>query len=391
MVANTNNNARILIVDDEPNNLKVLHTLLTENGYHVHALRDSRSTMAAAEDLLPDLILLDINMPYMNGYDVCDALKRHSDTADIPIIFISARSEQHDIVKGFEAGGQDYITKPIQYHEVLARVKTHVDLYEQQRLLEEKLALIEEIRRNEEARFAKISDMRNQFIQAATHDLKNPLYTIMGYADLLKDLSDSLSPEQLSQFSEHITISSDKMNTLISDMLDLLTVESQFVSLDLRMVNLNDFIPRQLENHYLSAQEKSIGLHFDNNTPELHIALDVKLFSRVMDNLISNAIKYSPENTQVCVAIHKLEDGVILEIEDQGYGMSQETIDNLFVPFFRAADMQKRQIEGTGIGMAVVKEVIDRHEGQIHVQSEIGKGSIFRVLLPQKNISELVH
>lgn len=390
MVANANYRANVLIVDDEPNNLKVLHTLLSENGYHVHALRDSRSTVKLACDVMPELILLDINMPFMDGYEVCEALKAIPDVANIPVIFISARSQQNDIVKGFELGGLDYITKPIQYYEVLARVKTHIELYQHKQAVEEKLHIIQSMRQQEEEHFAKISDMRNQFIQAATHDLKNPLYTIMGYADLLNDMRDTLTSDQLVQFSEHITLSSHKMNILISDMLDLLRVESKFVNLDLRMVNFNEFVLQQLAGHQLKAEQEAIELHFRSDVDQISVAIDPNLFSRVLDNLVSNAIKYSPSNTHVYITIMNTDTAVLLDIEDHGYGMSQDTIDNLFVPFFRAADIQKKEIEGTGLGMAVVKEIIDRHDGEISVQSVLGEGSLFRIMLPHKHVSELM-
>ncbi|MGB7341418.1 MAG: hybrid sensor histidine kinase/response regulator, partial [Phototrophicaceae bacterium] len=312
------------------------------------------------------------------------------DVANIPVIFISARSQQNDIVKGFELGGLDYITKPIQYYEVLARVKTHIELYQHKQAVEEKLHIIQSMRQQEEEHFAKISDMRNQFIQAATHDLKNPLYTIMGYADLLNDMRDSLTSDQLVQFSEHITLSSHKMNILISDMLDLLRVESKFVNLDLRMVNFNEFVLQQLAGHQLKAEQEAIELHFRSDVDQISVAIDPNLFSRVLDNLVSNAIKYSPSNTHVYITIMNTDTAVLLDIEDHGYGMSQDTIDNLFVPFFRAADIQKKEIEGTGLGMAVVKEIIDRHDGEISVQSVLGEGSLFRIMLPHKHVSELM-
>ena len=380
----------ILIVDDEPNNLKVLHKLLIDNGYEVHATRDGKSAIDATLQTLPDLILLDINMPQMGGYEVCKRLKAMPETADIPIVFISAHDDKAHIQTGFEVGGVDYITKPIQFHEVLARVNVHVNQRLGQQELQEKLMLIQEMQAKERQRFEKVSTMRSQFIQAATHDLKNPLFTIMGYADLIHDMSAASTPEQISEFSQHISNSSEKMSRLIANMLDLLHAESKHISIDLRMVNFQEFILEQLDLHQLNAQEKSIDIQFNTDTPTLQVALDIDLFSRVVDNLVSNAIKYSPDNRRIFVSINSTSDAVILDVADEGYGMSQETLDNLFEPFYRAVDMQKREIEGTGLGLSVMRELVHRHEGDIQVESELGQGSVFRVFLPRKNIADLM-
>lgn len=383
MVLTENYNANILIVDDEPNNLKILHKLLVDNGYEVHATRESTSVIDAVLNTNPNLILMDINMPDMNGFEVCEILKSMPETADIPIIFISAHDDSKHIMTGFEVGGVDYITKPIQFYEVLARVNVHIKLCLREQQLKDMQA-------QERIRFEKVTDMRSQFIQAATHDLKNPLFNIMGYADLLQDLNSESTPEQIAEFSKQISNSSDRMKRLISNMLDLLHAESRHISLDLRMINFREFILEHLASQQLSAEEKSIELQFDTDEPELQVALDMNLFSRVLDNLVSNAIKYSPENTSIFISLSRLPQAIALDIADQGYGMSQATIDNLFTPFFRAADMQKRGIEGTGLGLAVIKEIMNRHDGDIQVESELGKGSMFRVLLPDKHISELL-
>lgn len=380
----------ILIVDDEPNNLKVLHNLLTENNYVVQATRDSKSAIDATLHTLPDLILLDINMPNMSGYEVCKILKSMPETSDIPIIFISAHDDKEHIETGFDVGGVDYITKPFQFFEVLARVNVHINLCLSKKDLEEKIDLIEKIQTKERKRFEKISDMRNQFIQAATHDLKNPLFTIMGYANLIQDMNKSISQEQILEFSEHISQSSEKMSHLISSLLELLHAESKHISIDLRMVNFEKFILDQLALHQLNAEEKALDIQFQTEDPDLRVALDIDLFERVVDNILSNAIKYTPDNRCIFVSIKRLPEAIALDVTDQGYGMSQETLDNIFEPFYRAVDMQKRQIEGTGLGLSVIRELVHHHEGEIQVESELDKGSTFRVLLPYKTGVDLL-
>lgn len=381
---------RILVVDDEPNNLKLLHTLLTADGYTVHALKESRNTIELAKSLEPDLILLDINMPYLDGFEVAKLLKHDSETTEIPIIFVSAKDGEQDIRKGFEVGGIDYINKPIRDYEVIARVETHLRLREQQTKLEETINEISELRSKEQERFSKISALRNQFIQSATHDLKNPLYNIIGYVNLMKDMGAELTPGQLLQFSEHIEISSNKMTQLIGDILDLLRVESSYLPIDLRQVNFEDYLNEQVSSFEMRAAQKAITITMESPDYPVYVALDVHLFSRVIENLISNAIKYSPENSDILVRFYDSDEGVILYIEDNGYGMSQHTLENLFVPFYRDATLQQSDIEGTGLGMAIVKEIINRHDGVIDVQSEVGSGTSLQVMIPHVSAAELV-
>ena len=374
-------NASILIVDDEPNNLKVLHQLLSENGYDVRAARDGKTALEAAGATHPDLILLDIKMPNMTGYEVCEILKRTEELADIPVIFISALNNVTDIVKAFEVGGVDYVTKPFQFEEVLARVANHLTIVYQQRQLRSQSEQIEAMRQRDHKRFNQITEMREQFMQAATHDLKNPLAIVMGCADLMGRIDEVRAHPHLRECVDSIQHASKEMMNLVTGMLDLVKMQSA-VTLNIQPVNLADFVGDLVASARIRAHERQIELKFNSSDELIPVSIDKQLMQRAIDNLISNAIKYSPDNTFVEVVTLLEDDKAVIHVVDQGFGIHQEHIPHLFDPFFRAKKYDgEREIEGTGLGLSIVKELVDQHGGQINVASEIGEGTTFSIYL----------
>jgi two-component system, sensor histidine kinase and response regulator len=377
----------VLIVDDEPNNLKVLHGLLSQHNYDVRAARDGESALEAARTLLPDIILLDIKMPEMDGYEVCRRLKANEVTRDIPVIFISALNSVNDIVQAFQVGGVDYISKPFQFPEVLARVENHLTLLRQKQQIMEQNNQIEAMRKRDQARFKQISQMREQFVQAATHDLKNPLTIIMGYTDIMARFDEVRGNRRLRECVENIVESSKEMTELVMSMLDLLRMQSS-LDLNLQPVNFSQFLEEQGRKHLTAAQSRMIQISFSLDVEDAYVYVDKAMMTRVFDNLLSNAIKYSPDGTKISVRLKDEGNSLVLELEDEGFGIATADLGKLFTPFFRAKKQDgERIIEGTGLGLAIVKEILDQHRGHIEVDSHLGKGSTFRVVLP-KHVAE---
>lgn len=370
----------ILIVDDEPNNLKVLYDLLSQHSYEVRAARDGQMALDTVQAATPDLILLDIKMPGMTGYDVCQRLKANPETRDVPVIFISALNQVEDIVKAFDVGGVDYITKPFQHAEVMARVRTHLTIIQQQRQLTFQQEQIAAMRRRDRDRFDHLTAMREQFVRSAAHDLKNPLALVTGYASMLRRFDEVRTSPKILECVEQIEYSGEQMLSLITSMLDYVRMQSG-LNLDLEQVSLPDFLANIIDGHRANAQEKGINLVFKAPDEDLHVKIDRQLMKRVFDNLLSNAIKYSPADTTTEVELVVDRNRAATHIRDQGYGIQQDEIPHLFEPFYRAA--QKGQdIEGSGLGLSVVREILQQHIGSIEVKSTPGKGSTFSVYLP---------
>lgn len=366
----------ILVVDDTPVNLRLLSELLTKQGYRVRAARDGQTAIRSVQTHHPDLILLDIKMPEMDGYEVCTHLKQGEITADIPIIFISALSEADDIVRAFEVGGVDYITKPFKFREVLARVENHLTLQRQRQQ-------IEQAQQRERQYFEKISTMKDHFVQAATHDLKSPLAMIMGYASLLDTQESIIGDQEAMTYIAEIKRGSDKMLGLVREMLDLLQIESG-IHLQAEPTELNALV-RQATTPF-SQQAAGHNLTLEMTLPEADrtVFVDAEKLTRVFDNLISNAIKYTPAGGDVVVEVEHLEDAVGIHIRDNGIGISAEALPMLFEAFYRVRDKSTSEInvEGTGLGLSIARSIVEQHNGSIEVNSQPGAGSTFSVYLP---------
>jgi len=372
----------ILIVDDEPNNLKVLHNLLTQNDYVVRAARNGNSAIETAVLNPPDLILLDIKMPDMDGYEVCQHLKEDERTRDIPVIFISALNQVSDIVKAFELGGVDYITKPFQFEEVIARVQTHLTIIRQQSKLRWQSEQLEQMHQRDKERFEKITKMRDTFVRGAAHDLKNPLTLVAGYAEMMLRMDVIRQDPNLKQMVEEIEQSGAEMLDLISNMLDVLRFQSS-VEVERESIDLNVIVENVVAAFQPLAASKNIQLQFETDYSSVLAQGDAKSIKRVVENLISNGIKYSPEESCVLVKTDVKLDKAKVIVKDEGYGIPAYDLPQLFDPFFRA-DTTREKAEGTGLGLSVTKEIVNQHGGQIEVDSKEGEGSVFTVTLPGK-------
>lgn len=371
--------SNILIVDDEPNNLKVLFNLLSECDYIVRAARDGTSALESARINPPDLILLDIKMPKMDGYAVCRELKSDSRTAHIPIIFVSAMNHVEDIVAAFNSGGVDYVTKPFQFEEVIARVKTHLTLVHQQNKLRWQSEQLEMMAQRDRERFEKITQMREQFVRGAAHDLKNPLTLVGGYAEMMLRMEPVRKDPLLKEMVQEIEASGSEMLDLIRNMLDVLRFQNTVV-LDKAKIDLNPIVEDVVTTYQSIAHAKEIDLDYSSQYSEIYVDADAKLIQRVVENLISNAIKYSPNDTRIHVSTTCQDGKGVLLVSDQGYGIPEYEMPLLFDPFYRSESTSDKA-DGTGLGLSIAKEIIDQHGGNIEVASQQGEGSEFRVSL----------
>lgn len=368
--------SNILVVDDTPVNLRVLTEMLKRYGFTVYSASGGAPALDIVNSTPLDLILLDIKMPEMDGYTVCEKIKADSRFEDIPVIFISALTDIDDLVKAFDAGGVDYITKPFKFREVLVRVETHLTLRRQRHK-------IEELREKDRQYFESLTALREQFIRAATHDLKNPLASVVGYTSLLEAHAPVADDETVQNAIKGIRYGSHKMRQLVTDMLDLLQMESG-IQLFLSTISINRFLQENLQDFQVVAQEKQIDLSLDLLPEDIQLEVDEKWMGRVISNLVSNAIKYTPNQARVEVAVRKRGETLEIQIRDTGLGIPQKDLENIFTAFFRVREKQHMQVEGTGLGLSIVKAIMEQHGGRIQVDSILGKGSVFTVVLPLK-------
>jgi signal transduction histidine kinase len=382
----------ILIVDDTPANLQLLAQMLSEQGYKVRMAQDGTMALMSIQSSPPDLILLDIMMPELNGYEVCSKLKASSFTKDIPIIFISALNEVFDKVKAFEVGGVDYITKPFQAQEVLARVEHQLHIRRlTQQLLEQNALLQQEVHRREiaEAEVRKslskeqeLNQLKSYFVSMVSHEFRNPLTTILGFAELIRDFDQQLTSEKRQAYLRQIQESARRMTALLNDVLSIGQAEAGKLEFNPEPLDVEEFCRDLVEEIKLGNSVQHI-ITFSRPSQLTKACMDKNLLRQILTNLLSNAIKYSPEGSAVTFDLICQDEKAIFDIKDEGIGISPEDQQRLFESFQRGSNVGK--ISGTGLGLTIVKKAVDLHGGQIAVKSEVGVGTTFSVAIPLNN------
>jgi signal transduction histidine kinase len=422
-------NASIMVVDDQPANLKLLEDMLKVRGYKVRSFPRGRLALAAAVQNPPDLFLLDINMPEMNGYEVCACLKSNPELSSAPVIFLSALSATEDKVKAFQAGGADYITKPFQLEEVQARVLTHINLYQLQRRLRLQNDLLEEAvshrtkelndaigqlesthgqtlraldaeteaakklqemnarlvaanqRANEMAAAADTANAaKSEFLANMSHEIRTPLNGIIGMTNLALDTK--LTAEQ-AEYLQTVKLSADALLDVISGILDFSKIEAGKIELEDVVFSLTDCIEGALKTIRFPASEKGLEL-VCNIGAEVPLAVrgDPGRLRQVLLNLLGNAIKFTDEGEvglKVVVAdvVEEKASELHVIVSDSGVGIAPHKVDMIFESFNQADASTTRHYGGTGLGLTISRHLVRMMGGRLWVESELGVGSRF--------------
>jgi signal transduction histidine kinase len=384
--------ANILIVDDMGANLKLLEDILKPEGYNVRPVPGGEMALHAAEIEKPDLILLDIMMPGMDGFEVCRRLKENPGLADVPVIFISALGDTDVIVKALTVGGADYINKPFQAEEVKARVHTHLKLYRQGKELwdlnatlelkvKERTRELREVNKNlERANVAK-----SEFLSRVSHELRTPMNAILGFAQLM-DMGE-LNPRHKKGVS-HILNSGKHLLELIDEVLDISGIDSGKLTMLLEPIKVTDLVSETVETFQPLANTRQLKIELINlNENHPFVVSDRKRLKQVLTNLLSNAVKYNRQGGTITVkteTTQRDDEGkaaVRISITDTGLGIPSDDILKLFSPFERIG-AEKTTTEGTGLGLAMVKRIMDATKGFVGVESIVGEGSTFWIEMP---------
>ncbi len=360
----------VLIVDDTPANLRLLSTILKDRGYRVRVAPSGTLALTAAQNSPPALILLDITMPDMDGFEVCRRLKLDARLAPIPVIFLSALSSTEDKVTAFQVGGVDYITKPFQQDEVCARVETHLRLRTLQVDLEEKIV---QLRRAEE--------LRESLVHMIVHDLRSPLTGLLTSLQLMEM---GLGPERTQELEDidRALESGRAMSRLINTLLDVAKIESGELQLDAQDVSLVEVAQEAVRS--LGALTREHRLDIEEPAGPTRACLDRVLIRRVIENLVGNAVRFTPAGGQVTIRLRPAGDGCRIEVADSGIGVPPEFRERIFEKFGQVEGKEHRSRSATGLGLAFCKLAVDAHGGTIGVESEKGQGSTFWVELPAR-------
>jgi len=368
---------KILIVDDTLANIEVLSQTLEPEGYAISVATHGMMALEITPHLKPDLILMDIMMPGISGYETCKRLKINESTRDIPVIFISAKGELEDVVEGFRLGGVDYITKPFRGNEVLSRVKTHVHLSWRKKQQEIRIQELEFKNRKLE----ELDEIKNRFLGIAMHDLRNTLSSISGFSDLFLREESSYSEDKKKEMIKVVNQASKDLLGLVHDLLDISVFESGQLGLNLSLGNLNPLFRKQIQMNQVPSSHKNIDIITSlEDVPDS--TFDPNRIGQVMDNLISNAIKFSQPGTSIQVGLSNGDQSLGFYVKDEGPGIPREDQCRLFTEFPKIGVYPTGGEKSTGLGLSIAKKIVDAHFGNIHVESEVGKGSVFHVQLP---------
>jgi len=362
----------VLAVDDTPGNLRVLVEALSAAGLEVLVATDGVSAIETARYSRPDLILLDVLMPGIDGYETCARLKQEETTAQTPIIFMTALCETEEKVRAFEVGAVDYITKPFEQAELLARVNTHLTISRLRQDLEKRNRELEDLNR-----------LKNEFMGMAAHDVRNPLASVLACAELIETVADSMPPAKIKALIGQISTSSRRINAIITNLLDVNAIDSGQRRLQLAACEFQPIVERVVEQNRHKARAKEIEIAFENGTGPLTGVIDETAAEQVLDNLISNAVKYSPSGTCVTVRVLAGEDCVAVAVQDQGPGISPEDQARMYGKFCRLTPKPTAGEPTTGLGLWIVKELTESMKGRIICESAVGSGTTFTVLWPK--------
>ncbi len=366
----------ILIVDDNPNNLRLLITLLSEQGYETRPANNGARALNTVQKQKPDLILLDINMPEMDGYEVCRQLKAMPETADIPVLFISANDELHDKVKGFDVGGVDYISKPFEPQELFARVRTHLQLKQAQDQLK---ALNLQLQASNRF-FQHLGQVKDEFLGMVSHDLKNPLSSILLFSRYME--SRTLSEDKAREMGRLITKAGKRMFRLIEDLLDLNKLEQGELTPELQRFDLLPLVQDVCAEYQEKAQAKAQHLNSAWEMESAWILADPLRVRQVLENLLSNALKFSPPQSEIEIRLHQEGQRVCLRVRDQGPGLSESDQALLFEKFMRLSAKPTGGEHSSGLGLSISKKLVEAMSGTIGCQSQLGQGACFFVTFP---------
>ncbi len=362
----------ILIVDDTLANLRLLTDMLRQQGYVVRGAPNGEIALNAARANRPDIVLLDVNMPGMNGYEVCRQLKADPNTCDMPVIFLSALDEALDKVKAFEVGGVDYVSKPFQIEEVLVRIENHLKLEHLQKELRQA---------RDEAEAA--SHAKSTFLANMSHEIRTPMNAILGYAQILLD-EEGLSEKQHQAVST-IASSGEHLLMLINDVLDLSKIEAGREELHTEDFDLVPFLRELATVFAMRCQQKGLQWKLECDLGETPLHGDPQKLRQVLINLLGNAVKFTQAGRVVLSVRAEAENRFCFEVSDTGAGISAEHQERIFEPFHQEETGVLQG--GTGLGLAIARRHTALMGGQLTVKSTEDEGScfFFTLLLPKAN------
>ena len=424
---NMSTGIEILVVEDSPTQALKLKYILEKQEYAVRLAVNGREGLEAIEQRRPTMVISDVLMPEMDGYEFCSTIKNDDDLKDIPVILLTTLSDPQDIIRGLESGADNFLNKPYSEEALMSRIKyilinmdvrsrtrtgmgieiyfankkhyltseriqiidlllsTYENAVEKNRELEQtnkKLRNVQEELEKNNDQLRLLNEQKNTLLGMAAHDLRNPLYLIEGYSDfLLKDNSENLSEEQRTIISA-VQSSSTYMVTMINDLLDVQKIETGNLEMNFQKGNFHTLVDTILERQAFAVKKKGVDITVNRpeHIPDFHF--DAARIEQVVSNLIDNAVKFSFKGSVIEIQYQYDEKELVCSVRDHGPGIPENELNRLFKPFSTTSVKPTGNERSTGLGLAIARSIIEKHTGRIWVESELGKGSTFSFSLP---------
>ena len=366
-----NLNPKILIIDDIAENIKVAANVLKKQNFNISYAQSGKAGIARAEKVRFDLILLDIMMPEMDGFEVCRRLKHNEKTKEIPVIFLTAKADEDSLRKGFDAGGVDFITKPFKVTELIARMNTHIQL----KFVQEQLS-----KTNEEIRLA--NENKDKLLSIIAHDLRNPFSVLITFSKLIMDSYEEFSKEDILTYMKSFYDTSKQGFNLLDNLLKWSKSQTGKMEIIREKLDMNDLTEETITLLNSQALNKNIKLY--NNVPKnLYAFADTNMILTVLRNLITNAIKFTDKGGKVEIFGEIKDTQVIIQVKDTGVGIAADDVPKIFRIDIKHSTSGTEGERGTGLGIILCKEFIEKNNGTLSVESQPGKGSTFFFSLPK--------
>lgn len=369
---------KILIVDDVMSNVLLLKILLTKETFQVCTASNGHQCIDVTKSEKPDLILLDVMMPDINGFEVAKILKADSETQEIPIIFLTALNSPQDLVKGFQVGASDFLPKPFNKEELLIRVMHEISLVAAKRLI---------IKKNEE--LVRIIEGRDKMYSVIAHDLRSPMGSVKMVLNMLSMMvsPETLGPE-LSDLLKQANEQTEEVFSLLDNLLKWTKSQTGRLNVVYQQFNTDELIPGVIEIFNMVANMKNITLNYFDTSDKLVVYADIDMIKTVMRNFMSNAIKFSEKGSSIDIYVKQEGDFAKISVRDHGCGISEENQKKLFNVSTNYTTYGTANEEGSGLGLLLCKDFAVKNGGDVVLESKVGEGSIFSVLLPLKKESK---
>ncbi len=393
MSTKINQNKKILIVDDNPRNVEVVANLLSGDNYDIEFAISGMEALEWVDRASFDLILMDIMMPGIDGYEACRKIKEKETCRDIPVIFLTAKTDTESLSKAFQAGGVDYVSKPFRATELLARVATHLELKQRREELKEFNTRLEEKVRertlelqesNKKLSIAlkdlkQLDNTKTDFLHMVSHELRTPLNGILGGVELLKTHSFS---DEIMDYLSILDLSTRRLERFSYKALDITQLQTMGPSVfHLNKISLSDFVETFIKEYEKTNKVQPGRLMFHSDTTNSLVEVDNNYFRKVLGILVENALQYSPENKPVLITLKEKDDKLVCIIKDQGKGFAESMLESSMMAYLPGVEHQDQR---TGLSLHFARMVIHYFNGELQFSNAPEGGAVVSLVLPKQ-------